>query len=230
MRTCLSCRAALREFRAAPERVAGVLPPAALAAADQSGSLRSTLESLLGAAQHKSAAVGERLHAATELAAGQKLAAVAASAAALAGGGTALDEYANHQGPPRPAPAEEVRSEPVKDEIPVEPAPAPPPPSEPAPVTEPPPAAPVAPPEEPPPPAARSRGGVQSQRKRQRCRSTTAGRRRVRAGRRGIPPGRGRVRAVRRRLAQAASPPSWPCTAGGCSRFARSRSGTSSPG
>jgi hypothetical protein len=61
MQTCLSCRAALREFRAMPDRVAT----------------------------------------------GQKLAAVAASAAALAGGGTAVDELANHQGPPpspRPRP------------------------------------------------------------------------------------------------------------------------------
>ena len=32
MRTCLSCRARLREFRAAPERVAALVPPAALVA------------------------------------------------------------------------------------------------------------------------------------------------------------------------------------------------------
>ena len=33
MRTCLACRATLREFRAAPERVAALVPPGALAAA-----------------------------------------------------------------------------------------------------------------------------------------------------------------------------------------------------
>src|SRR5215218_10885823 len=82
MRTCLSCRARLREFRAMPEPVAGVLPPVALAS-DGGGPLRSLFESVVGAAQHKTAAMGDRLHAAAELATGQKVAAVAASAAAL---------------------------------------------------------------------------------------------------------------------------------------------------
>ncbi len=108
MQTCLSCRAALREFRAAPERVAGVLPPVAIVAADGGGPLRSLLESALAAAQHKGTMMGERLNAAAELAAGQKVAVVAASAAALAGGGTAIDELANHRGPVRAA---QVRTE-----------------------------------------------------------------------------------------------------------------------
>src|SRR6266540_6909939 len=117
MRTCLSCRAALREFRV-PDRVASVVPSAALAA-DGGGPLRSLLESVVGAAQHKTAAMGERLHAAAELATGQKLAAMAASAAALAGGGTAIDEFANHE---RAARAAQVAPAP-------QPAPAPPPPA-----------------------------------------------------------------------------------------------------
>jgi hypothetical protein len=41
MRTCLSCRAALREFRAMPERVASVVPPAALVATDGVGRLQT---------------------------------------------------------------------------------------------------------------------------------------------------------------------------------------------
>ena len=102
MRTCLSCRARLREFRATPERVAALVPPAALVASDGGGPLRGLVESLVGAS--------ERLHAAAELATGQKIAAVAASAAALAGGGTAIDEFANHQGPPRPEPVEQVEA------------------------------------------------------------------------------------------------------------------------
>jgi RNA polymerase sigma factor (sigma-70 family) len=110
MQTCLSCRAALREFRALPERVASVVPPAALVSSDGAGPLRSLFESIVGAAQHKTAAMGERLHAAAELATGQKLAAVAASAAALAGGGTAIDELANHRGPP---PTASVAAEPA---------------------------------------------------------------------------------------------------------------------
>jgi RNA polymerase sigma factor (sigma-70 family) len=125
MRTCLSCRARLREFRATPERVAALVPPAALLASDGGGPLRSLVESVVGAAQHQSAALGERFHAAAELATSQKLAAVAASAAALAGGGTALDEFANHQGPPLPEPVQQVEAQPIKEEAPVEPAPAP---------------------------------------------------------------------------------------------------------
>ena len=100
MRTCLSCRARLREFRATPERVAALVPPAALVAADGGGPLRSLVESVAG--------LGDRFHAAAELATGQKIAAVAASAAALAGGGTAIDEFANHQGPPLPEPVQQV--------------------------------------------------------------------------------------------------------------------------
>src|SRR5688572_30043159 len=44
MRTCLSCRARLREFRATPQRVAALVPPLALAAADGGGPFRSVLE------------------------------------------------------------------------------------------------------------------------------------------------------------------------------------------
>ena len=150
MRTCLSCRAALREFRAAPGRVASVVPAAAFAAGDHGGGpIRSVLESLVGAAQHKTAAIGDRLHAAAELATGQKLAAVAASAAALAGGGTALDEFANHDRAARAAQvAQEQSPEPPADppEDPSVPVPTAPPAAT---VTEPP----SEPPTEPPPPA-----------------------------------------------------------------------------
>jgi hypothetical protein len=131
MRTCLSCRAALREFRAAPERIAGAVAPVALVADGGTSGIRGFAESLLGAAQGKAAAAGDRLQATAELATGQKVAAVAASAAALAGGGTAIDEFANHQGPPRPAPVEQAApAEPVKEEVPVEAVPAPPAPVE----------------------------------------------------------------------------------------------------
>src|ERR687890_462938 len=116
MRTCLSCRARLREFRATPERVAALVPPAALVASDGGGPLRSLVESLVGAS--------ERFHTAAELATGQKIAAVAASAAALAGGGTAIDEFANHQGPPRAAQVQQESGDAVKEEIPVDSAPA----------------------------------------------------------------------------------------------------------
>ena len=147
MRTCLACRAALKEFRAVPAKVAGLLPSAELASGD--GRVRGFIESAvanvqdrlqsafgtaqqkadtaLGAVQHKTAALSERAHAAAELAVGQKLAAVAASAAALAGGGTAVDHFANHGGA-RPAQAEQeqrVNATPVKEETDVETSPAP---------------------------------------------------------------------------------------------------------
>jgi RNA polymerase sigma factor (sigma-70 family) len=162
MKTCLACRATLRAFREAPEQVAALSPPAALLASDPDGGpLRNLFESIAAAGQQKAAAVGERAGAVAELATGQKIAAVAASAAALAGGGTAVDQFAGHQGPPQPpAAAEQVEAKPVKEEAPVEPpapppdpvaVPGPPPAPEPAPV-EPAPAQPVAPKPPPPPP------------------------------------------------------------------------------
>ena len=51
MRTCLSCRARLPELRSTPERVAALVPPAALvAASDQSGGARAVRD-LLGRVQ-----------------------------------------------------------------------------------------------------------------------------------------------------------------------------------
>ena len=137
MRTCLSCRAALREFRAAPGRVASVVPAAAFAAGSDGGPFRSFIESLTAAAQQKTdaavayahsraAAATDRFHAVADLAAAQKVAAVAASAAALAGGGTALDEFANHD---RAARAAQV----AQDDPPEPPADAPDDPSVPVP-------------------------------------------------------------------------------------------------
>ena len=160
MKTCLACRATLRAFREAPDQVAALSPPAALLASDPDGGpLRNLVESIAGAAQQKAAVVGDRAGAVAELATGQKIAAVAASAAALAGGGTAVDQFAGHQGPPQP-PAEQVEMNPVKEEAPVEPPPAapdpvavpgPPPAPEPAPV-EAAPVQPVSPEPSPPPP------------------------------------------------------------------------------
>jgi outer membrane biosynthesis protein TonB len=161
MKTCLNCRAALREFRAAPGRVASVVPVAAVAGGQHGGSVRGFMESVIGAAQHKTAAMGDRLHAAAELATGQKVAAIAASAAALAGGGTAIDEFANHDRAARAAqvahetPVEQPRDTPPDPSVPT-PAPpsdipATPPPAEPTPPPAPAPA--PAPPPPPPNPA-----------------------------------------------------------------------------
>lgn len=127
MKTCLSCRARLKEFRAAPARVAAIVPPAALLAttATAANGPRGMWEGVLGAVQQKAAALGERSYAAVELATGQKMAAVAASAAALAGGGTAVDHFAGNE-PPRRAPkVQTVEAKPVQQETPAPPTPDP---------------------------------------------------------------------------------------------------------
>jgi RNA polymerase sigma factor (sigma-70 family) len=86
MRSCLSCRAALREYRGAPSRVAALLPVLAAPA------------TLL-----------HRLHAffshAAEAATAQKVAAVAAVTAAVAGGGVATVEKLDRHAPPPRTPA-----------------------------------------------------------------------------------------------------------------------------
>jgi hypothetical protein len=136
LKTCLSCRARLREYRAAPKRVAALVPAALLAppsgrlealasgvqakAEALAGWAQQKAEAALGATHHKAAALSERAQTAAEIVTGQKVAALAASAAALAGGGTAVDQLANHHGPPRttavverktPGPADEPRPE-----------------------------------------------------------------------------------------------------------------------
>ena len=117
MRTCLSCRARAARVQGDARARGGA---GAAGGAGGGGRRRAAAEPVEVAA---GAALGERLHAAAELATGQKVAAVAASAAALAGGGTAIDEFANHQGPPLPEPVQQVEAQPVKEEAPVEPAP-----------------------------------------------------------------------------------------------------------
>jgi RNA polymerase sigma factor (sigma-70 family) len=135
LKTCLNCRARLKEFREVPARVAALVPPAGLLAGQGDG-LRGAAESvlagvqqkfdtLMGIAQQRAASMGDRAHAVAELATGQKLAAVAASAAALAGGGTAIEEVTGRTGPPPRPHAAQVKADPVKEEVAVEAAPAP---------------------------------------------------------------------------------------------------------
>jgi RNA polymerase sigma factor (sigma-70 family) len=91
LRTCLSCRAALREYRAAPATAAALVPAAALAASP--GRFAETI-----------AAWTQKAHSAIEMASAQKVAAVAASTAALASGGAATVEHvAKEQEQPRAA-------------------------------------------------------------------------------------------------------------------------------
>jgi RNA polymerase sigma factor (sigma-70 family) len=178
MRTCLACRARLKAFRAAPARVAALVPPAALVVAG-AGPLRTWLDSaiggaqqkveaVLGATQQKAVALGDRAHTLGELAAGQKVAAVAASAVAVAGGGTAVEHLAVDRDPLRAGrherqDARRAKAKPVKEEVPIrvaqapapdpQPAPQPAPDPDPAPAPAPaPPPAPASPPAQPAPP------------------------------------------------------------------------------
>ena len=137
LKTCLSCRARLREFRAAPQRVAALVPVALPAGEDGMrrllesaiGAVQQKAEALVAATHHKAAVLGERAQTAAELVTGQKVAALAASAAALAGGGTAVERLADHHGPPRHAATARPAQTPAPDEQqPPAPAPTPPPP------------------------------------------------------------------------------------------------------
>ena len=125
LRTCLACRARLREYRSVASRVAALAPPALLAAQEEGpGPVRGFLESLLGAAQDRAAALGERGHQAAEMMSAQKAAAVAASAAALAGGGAVgADRISDRLGGGE-GPAAEVRRA-AAQQAQVEPAPHP---------------------------------------------------------------------------------------------------------
>ena len=90
LRTCLACRATIREFREAPARVAALVPPAAIVSASEPpGAVGRLFEWIGGPVQERAASAAQRAHAAVELATAQKAAAVAASTAALAGGGVA---------------------------------------------------------------------------------------------------------------------------------------------
>ncbi|MEX2195840.1 MAG: sigma-70 family RNA polymerase sigma factor [Thermoleophilaceae bacterium] len=87
LRSCLSCRATLREFRAAPQRVAALVPAAAIGAGP--AGTPGWLDSLLGWAGDRTASLTLKAQSAVEIVSAQKVAAVAASTAVLAGGGVA---------------------------------------------------------------------------------------------------------------------------------------------
>jgi hypothetical protein len=95
LKGCLACKATLREYRAAPSRIAGLVPPV-VALAGGGGGTTGLLGRMLQAVQERFAGMGD--------AAGAKLAAVAASAAVIAGGGAAGIDALHHD-PPAVAPS-----------------------------------------------------------------------------------------------------------------------------
>jgi RNA polymerase sigma factor (sigma-70 family) len=95
LKGCLACKATLREYRATPSRIAGLVPPV-VALAGGGGGTTGLLGRMLQAVQERFAGMGDAV--------GAKLAAVAASAAVIAGGGAAGIDALHHD-PPAVAPS-----------------------------------------------------------------------------------------------------------------------------
>jgi RNA polymerase sigma factor (sigma-70 family) len=100
LRACPACRATLRELHAVPAQVALLVPPAAIGIATHvaAGGSAGHAEAGLHALLDRMTLLAARLQGAFEALPGAKLAAVAASTAAIAGGGVAL-EQATHARP-----------------------------------------------------------------------------------------------------------------------------------
>ena len=95
LRGCAACRATLRDYRMANRGVAAVLPLASGATTEASAGEAPSLalrlyEAVAGGVQERAATAAYKLHAGLEAASAGKVAAVAASATALAGGGAAV--------------------------------------------------------------------------------------------------------------------------------------------
>jgi RNA polymerase sigma factor (sigma-70 family) len=99
LRTCLSCRAALRDAREVPARVAALAPIGLLAGARPPGSgFGAAIRSAGGWLNERLTALALRGQDVFETASSHKLAAAAASAAALGGGGIATVEVSAPHG------------------------------------------------------------------------------------------------------------------------------------
>ena len=134
IRTCLSCRAALREYRGAPATAAALVPAAAFVASDRPALLDAPARLLEGVT-----AWTQKAQTAVEMASAQKVAAVAASTAVLGGGAAVTVQQVERH----PAPAKRIAR--VERERPKPPAPAPTAAAPPAAAYAPPPAAPPQP-------------------------------------------------------------------------------------
>lgn len=98
LRSCLACRATLRQYRSVPARVtAGVAPIASVPDADMPGSVSRSFDFVVSWLQERSLLLGMKAQQAVEMASAGKVAAVAASTAALAGGGVATINSLEHE-------------------------------------------------------------------------------------------------------------------------------------
>jgi RNA polymerase sigma factor (sigma-70 family) len=106
LRGCPACRATLRDIHAVPAQVALLVPPAVVEAASHAagGTFAGHAEVGVHALVDRLTLLAARVQGAFEALPGAKLAAVAASTAAIAGGGVAL-ERATHVGAAAPAAA-----------------------------------------------------------------------------------------------------------------------------
>ena len=102
LRTCLTCRARLRDYRATPAKVAAIAPPVAAGGALLDW-VRDALQAGSGWISERSAALAIRWQQAAELTTAHKAAAVVASAAVLGGGGAATVSKVAGGEPARPA-------------------------------------------------------------------------------------------------------------------------------
>jgi hypothetical protein len=131
LRSCQACRAVLRGFRAAPTRLAELVPPALVLPLLQRTSWCSRLyEAIAGGAGERAGALGYKLQQAGELVSAQKAAAVVASTAALAGGAAVSERTSHHRhSPSSAASARQRETSPARVPQPPNPLPETPPPS-----------------------------------------------------------------------------------------------------
>ena len=109
IRTCLACRAALREYRSAPATAAALVPAAAFALPG-----RPSFLELPTRAAEAVAGWAHKAQAATEMATAQKVAAVAASTAVIGGGAAVtVQQVERHAEPAKRAAHAEHRKQPA---------------------------------------------------------------------------------------------------------------------
>jgi RNA polymerase sigma factor (sigma-70 family) len=102
LRTCASCRAALRDYRSLPPQLAELLPPALLAdSLDERSPLARIYDTAGVWVAERVAGLGHKLQAATEALSAQKATAVVASTAALTGGAVVHEKVLPDQAPHR---------------------------------------------------------------------------------------------------------------------------------
>lgn len=102
LRGCQACRATLREFHDAPRQIAALVPVALVpVTAGDPGAIAGHLAAVVHGLAERATFAATRLQGAFDALPGTKVAAVAASTAALAGGGAAIEHVARPDPPAR---------------------------------------------------------------------------------------------------------------------------------